>query len=127
MELDPDLIFPNKELSLAQGAIHPYQWHTWYYYQLEDLAKRHSFSLNTPVKNFSEYQLKLILYGEGGEPLRYRNRFGRVREYYNGFEGVIPRLERLYRDTESEHSRSGIERYMMSGLCPVCEGRRLKP
>ncbi len=127
MELDPDLIFPNKELSLAQGAIHPYQWQNWYYYQLEDLAKRHGFSLHTPVKSLTEHQLKLILYGEGGEAIRYRNRFGRIREYCNGFEGVIPRLERLYRDTESEHSRAQVERYMVSKPCPVCNGKRLKP
>jgi excinuclease ABC subunit A len=126
-ELDPELIFPNKELSLAEGAIHPYQWHTWYFYQLEDLAQRRHFSLNTPVKNLSAQQLKLILYGEGEEPRRYRNRFGRAREHYNGFEGVIPRLERLYRDTESEQSRAYIGRYMVSRPCPVCLGKRLKP
>ncbi len=126
-ELDPELIFPNKELSLAEGAIHPYQWHTWYFYQLEDLAQRRHFSLNTPVKNLSAQQLKLILYGEGEEPRRYRNRFGRTREHYNGFEGVIPRLERLYRDTESEQSRAYIGRYMVSRSCPVCLGKRLKP
>ncbi len=127
MELDPDLIFPNKELSLAEGAIHPYHWQTWYYYQLEDLARRLDFSLNTPVKNLTEQQLERLLYGEGEEPLRYRNRFGRVREHYNGFEGVIPRLERLHRDTESEQSRAHIERYMVSRPCPVCQGKRLKP
>jgi len=127
LEIDPDLIIPNKELSLAQGAIHPYQWQTWYYYQLEDLARQYGFSLNQPVKELTEHQLKLIFYGEGGELLRHRNRFGRVREYFSGFEGVIPRLERLYRDTESEQSRAGIERYMISTPCPVCEGKRLKP
>ncbi len=127
MELDPDLIIPNKELSLAEGAIRPYQWQTWYFYQLEDLARRHRFSLHTPVKNLTEQQHKLILYGEGGEAFRYRNRFGRVREYYDGFEGVIPRLERLFRDTESEQSRAHIERYMVTKPCPVCEGKRLKP
>ncbi|MFC1993008.1 excinuclease ABC subunit UvrA [Chloroflexota bacterium] len=127
LEIDPDLIFPNKELSLAQGAIHPYQWHTWYLYQLEDLARRQDFSLHIPVKNLTEHQLNLILYGEGGEAFKYRNRFGRAREYFEGFEGVIPRLERLHRDTESENSRAQVERYMVSRPCPVCDGRRLKP
>jgi excinuclease ABC subunit A len=127
MELDPEAILPNKELSLAQGAIHPYQWHTWYFYQLEDLARRNDFSLNTPVKDLPDEQIKMILYGEGEEPHRYRNRFGRVRESFDGFEGVIPRLERLYRDTESEHSRAQIERYMVSSPCPECQGNRLKP
>ena len=58
---------------------------------------------------------------------QYRNRFGRVREHYDGFEGIIPRMERLYRDTESENSKADIERYMVAKPCPVCEGKRLKP
>ena len=91
------------------------------------MAQRHGFSLRTPVKELSEEQFNIVLYGSGGKPYRYRNRFGRVREYYYDFEGVIPRMERLYRDTESEHSRADIERYMVSKLCPVCQGKRLKP
>jgi excinuclease ABC subunit A len=126
-ELDPDLIIPNKELSLSEGAIHPYQWHTWYLYSLEELARRSGFSLDEPVKNLTPEQLKLILYGEGGYSYTYRNRFGRERQYFDGFEGVIPRMERLYRDTESESSRAYVERYMVTRACPVCEGKRLKP
>ncbi len=127
LEIDPELVIPNKELSLAQGAIRPWQWSSWYYNQLEDLARRYGFSLNTPVKELSERHLKLVLYGEQGELVSYRNRFGRVREYFTGYEGVIPRLERLYWDTGSEHSRADIERYMVSRACPVCQGKRLKP
>jgi len=127
LEIDPQLVIPNKELSIAQGAIRPWQWQSWYYDQLETLARRYGFSLHTPVKNLSERHLRLVLYGEEGELVRYRNRYGRVREYFTGYEGVIPRMERLYRDTESEHSRADIERYMMSTPCPVCLGKRLKP
>ncbi|MEE9399794.1 MAG: excinuclease ABC subunit UvrA [Dehalococcoidales bacterium] len=127
LEIDPDLVIPNKELSLAEGAIRPWQFQTWYFYQFESLAKRFGFSLRTPVKELNEDNLNLVLYGEGGEPYRYRSRFGRVREYYDGFEGVIPRMERLHRDTESEYSRTEIERYMVSRPCPVCQGKRLKP
>ena len=127
MEIDPDLVIPNRELSIAQGAIRPWQFQSWYFYQLESLAHRHGFSLDTPVNELSERQLKLLLYGEGGEVVRYRNRYGRVREYFTGYEGVIPRMERLHRDTESEHSRADIERYMVSRPCPVCQGKRLKP
>jgi excinuclease ABC subunit A len=127
LEIDPDLVIPNKELSIAQGAIRPWQFSSWYFYQLESLAQRHGFSLRTPVKELSEAQFNLVLYGDGSEPYRYRNRFGRVREYYPDFEGVIPRMERLYRDTESEHSRADIERYMVSRPCPVCQGKRLRP
>ncbi|MBE9482619.1 MAG: excinuclease ABC subunit UvrA [Chloroflexi bacterium] len=127
LEIDPELVIPNKELSIAQGAIRPGWYSSWYFDQFESLARRHSFSLHTPVKELSKHHLGLILYGDGGEPYRYRNRFGGVREYYYGFEGVINRMERLYRDTESEHSRAEIERYMVSSLCPVCQGKRLKP
>ncbi len=127
LEIDPDLVIPNKELSIEQGAIRPWQWQSWYYDQLESLAQRYNFSLHTPVKNLSEHHLRLVLHGEGGELRRYRNRFGRIRGYSDGFEGVIPRMERLYRETESEHSRAHIERYMMSTPCPVCQGKRLKP
>ena len=126
-ELDPDLLIPNKELSLSEGAIHPYQWHTWYLYSLEELARHNGFSLDESVKNLTPEQMKLILYGEGSFSYKYRNRYGQEREYFNGFEGVIPRMERLYRDTESENSRAYIERYMVSRTCSVCEGKRLKP
>ena len=133
MEMAPDLIIPNKELSLADGAIHPYQWHTWYFYQLEDIARRYRFSLKTPVRDLTDEQMKMILYGESGNKERlkhkYRDRYGysREHEFFNGFEGVIPRLERLHHDTESEGSRANIERYMVTQSCPVCKGKRLKP
>ena len=127
LEIEPDLVIPNKELSIAGGAIRPWQFQSWYFYQLDSLAKQYGFSLNTPVKDLAEKQLNLLLYGEEGDWYRYRSRFGRVREYFSGFEGVIPRMERLHRDTESENSRADIERYMVSTPCPVCQGKRLKP
>ncbi|MFC1913968.1 excinuclease ABC subunit UvrA [Chloroflexota bacterium] len=126
LEIDPDLVIPNRELSIARGAIRPWQFQTWYFYQLESLARRHDFSLHTPVKELDKCQLDLLLYGEGGESYKYRNRFGRIREYSEGFEGIVPRMERLYKDTESENSRTEIERYMVSRPCPVCQGKRLK-
>ncbi len=127
LEIDPELIIPSKELSIAQGALHAYQNQLWYFDRLDDLAKRYDFSLNTPVKDLTKKQFDLILYGEEGEWVKHRNRFGFVREYFTGYEGVIPRLERLYRNTESENSRAYIERYMVSRSCPVCNGKRLKP
>ncbi|MQY66828.1 MAG: excinuclease ABC subunit UvrA, partial [Dehalococcoidia bacterium] len=126
LEIDPDLVL-NKNLSIMEGAIRPWQFHTWYLYQVESLAQKNGFSLHTPVKDLTKEQLDLILYGEGGETRVYRNRFGKIRRQRDGFEGVIPALERLYRDTESEYSRAKIERYMVSKPCPVCEGKRLKP
>ncbi len=127
LEIEPELIIPNKELSIAQGALRPGWWLSWHMDGLEMLARRYDFSTQTPLKEFSESQLRLILYGEQGELVRYRNRFGRVRGYFNGYEGVIPYLERLSRDTQSERTRSEIERYMVSQPCPVCQGKRLKP
>ena len=126
LEIDPELVV-KKDLSINQGAIRPWQFHTWYLYRLEPMARRHGISLNTPLKELSEQQLNTLLYGEGGESFRYRNRFGRIREYHDGFEGVIPTMVRHYRDTESENSRANIERYMVSRPCTVCEGKRLKP
>ncbi|MFC2003660.1 excinuclease ABC subunit UvrA [Chloroflexota bacterium] len=127
LEIDPDLVIPNKELTIAQGAIRPGWWSSWHMDELEMLSRRHGFSIRAPVKDLSERHLKLILYGEQGELVRYRNRHGRVRGYFNGYEGVIPYLERLSRDTQSEHTRAEIGRYMVSRPCPVCQGKRLKP
>jgi len=127
LEIAPELVIPNKELSIAQGAIHPRWWFSWHANELEILARRYGFSLHTPVKELNERHLKLILYGEEGELVRYRNRYGRVREYFTGYEGVIPYLERLAHDTQSERTRTEIERYMVSTPCPVCQGKRLKP
>ena len=127
MEIDPELVIPNKELSIAQGAIHPGWWLSWHIGELEMLARSYSFSLDVPVKQLSERHLKHILYGEEGELVRYRNRYGRVREYFSGYEGVIPYLERLAHDTQSENMRAEIGRYTVSSPCPVCHGKRLKP
>jgi len=126
LEIDPELVIPNKELSINQGAIRPWQFHTWYFYRLEPIAQHYNFSLDTPIKEFDENQLNLLLYGEGRAPTKHRNRFGRVRLHHNGFEGVIPTMERHYRDTESENSKANIERYMVSTPCPACQGKRLK-
>ena len=129
-EIDPDLVIPNKELSLAEGAILPWArsgaMSSWYAYQLEELAQHYGFSTHVPVKDLKEEHLRLILYGEEGEWIRYHTRYG-FREHYTGFEGVIPNLERRYRETQSDYIRAEIERYMSSRPCPACKGQRLKP
>ncbi len=125
-EIDPGLVL-NREISILEGAIRPWQSHNWYLYQLEPLARAHNFSLNTPVKQLTQQQIDLLLYGEGQQELSYRNRFGRIVRHFDGFEGVIRNMERRYHDTESEYSRQGIERYMVLKPCQVCEGKRLKP
>ncbi len=128
MEIDPDLIIPDRELSINQGAIHPGWWLSWHMEELRTMSRRYGFSLNTPVKNLRKEDVNLVLYGEGGELVKYRTRYGRTREYFSGgYEGVIPRLERLARDTQSENMRAEVERYMVARPCQVCQGKRLKP
>jgi excinuclease ABC subunit A len=127
LEIDPDLLIPNNDISLAQGAIRAWGWFSWHASELHDLARHHGFSLNTPVSKLGEEHLKLILYGEDGELVRYRNRYGRIKEYFTNYEGAIPYLERIYRDTESNNTRAEIGRYMASYPCPACNGKRLKP
>ncbi len=99
-----------------EGAIRPWQTHNWYLYRVEPLTYSHGFSLHMPVKDMTPEHLDLLLYGEGKAVRSYQNRFGRTVRRSEGFEGVIPTLERQYRDTESEYSRENIERYMCSSL-----------
>ncbi len=127
LEIDPDLLIPNNDLSLAQGAIRAWGWFPWHVNEIRDLAHRYGFSLDTPIGKLSKEHLDLILRGEDGELVKYRNRYGRVREYFTNYEGAIPYLERIYRDTESSNTRADIERYMASSPCPTCRGKRLKP
>ncbi len=124
-EIDPDLVL-NRELSVMEGAIRPWQSHNWYLWRLEPLSRRGGFSLHTPVKDLSEEEVHLLLYGEG-DNRTYRNRFGRTVRVSDGYEGIVPNLERLYKDTESEGSRQNIERYMVLKPCLTCQGKRLKP
>jgi excinuclease ABC subunit A len=132
LEIDPNLVVPDKGLSLV-GAIQPWmrngQLSTWSSSILQSLGHRHGFSLSTPVKDLSEEQLRVILYGDGGEliPATYEDRYGQLRQYYANFPGVIPYLERRYRETSSDSVREDIERYMASNSCPACRGKRLKP
>ena len=133
LEIDPNLVIPDKGLSLAEGAIQPWlrngQLSTWTMSVLESLGRRHGFSLSAPVRKLGDDVVHLILYGDGGEmvPATYEDRYGQKRQYYARFEGVIPHLERRYRETSSDSVRADIERYMASNPCPACQGKRLKP
>ena len=133
LEIDPDLIMPNKQLSLAQGAVMPWvragSASPWYASLLESLSKAHGFSTSVPTGELAQEHLDLILYGNRGSTvtMRHRTHRGRTYSWDTTFEGVIPNLERRYRDTESDYIRTEIERYMASRPCLGCEGRRLKP
>jgi excinuclease ABC subunit A len=133
LEIDPNLVIPNKNLTLAEGAVQPWARAStvspWYYSMLHSVARKYDFSVNTPVKNLTEEQLNIILYGSQGRPVTvtHETQLGKHYEWDTSFEGVIPNLERRYRDTESDYVRSEIERYMTSKPCPACKGQRLKP
>ena len=131
-EIDAELIVTHPELSLLEGAIAPWskvvngsQWHASI---LEALAKKYGFSLETPWRELTADQQQKVLYGTT-EPLtiRYRPQHGGTRTYTINFEGVIPNLDRRYKQTESEGVREEIEQYMSARICPDCRGARLKP
>jgi len=112
---DPDLVIPNKELSIAEGAIFPWARAShkvgrqrFFWYMLERMAERNRIDLYKPVKELEKEELDLILYGDGI------------------FEGVIPWLERRYKETDSEYTREELEQYMVEKKCEVCKGKRLK-
>ncbi|MFH1426279.1 MAG: excinuclease ABC subunit UvrA [Candidatus Kerfeldbacteria bacterium] len=134
LEVDPNLIIPNRKLSIAEGAVRPWSRtssnQTWMMRILEAAAHSHGFSTTEPVKSLSQDELNIVLYGTGDEEYDVNaseNYSGKVQQFMATYEGVIPNLERRYRETESEYIRTEIERYMRVFDCPTCEGKRLKP
>ncbi len=133
LEVDPRLVIPDMELSLDKGAIQPWARNgamsNWYNSILQSLGQSYGFSLSTPVNKLSEKHLKVVLYGSSGKRFKatYLNQHGGIYQYYTSFEGVIPNLERRYRETESDNVRIDLERYMSSNPCSICQGKRLKP
>jgi excinuclease ABC subunit A len=133
MELDPELIVPDQNLSLAAGAVQPWAraatQATWFQRILEAVARKHGFSMATPFRELKPDQQAVLLRGNGGEmvTVKYQNQYGRSHEWDTTFEGVVPNLERRYRETDSDYVRGEIEKYMASIPCPTCKGRRLKP
>ncbi|NIN63367.1 MAG: excinuclease ABC subunit UvrA [Anaerolineae bacterium] len=133
MEIDPDLVIPDKSLSLSQGALDPWSRRTTsesYFSQLiKAVADHHGFSTEVPVRELTAEHIDILLYGNHGEDitLRYRNHRGKIQRYTTTYEGVIPNLERRYRETNSDYIRSEIEQYMSTHPCPSCGGKRLKP
>lgn len=132
MQVDPDLVIPNKTLSIREGAI---KASGWYFAEggisqmyMEGLAEHYKFSLDTPVKDLPKKVMDIILYGNKGEKITVKRETGTMQgAYHVDFEGVVTNLERRFRETSSEWMRNEITSYMNSVLCPECHGERLNP
>jgi excinuclease ABC subunit A len=131
MEIDPELIVPDPSLSLNEGAILPWSTSASNYYETmtQAIAERYEIDTDAPWEELSPEVQDTFLYGTNGDRLyvSYRNRYGRRRSYTTTFEGIVPNLERRYRETDSEYSREKIEEYMSVRPCPECQGARLRP
>ncbi|ATO37884.1 excinuclease ABC subunit A [Geobacillus thermodenitrificans] len=130
LEVDLDLVIPNDKLTLKEHAIAPWEPQSSQYYPqlLEAVCRHYGIPMDVPVKDLPKEQLDKILYGSGEEPIyfRYTTDFGKVREQYIQFEGVISNIERRYRETSSDYVREQMEKYMTEQPCPTCKGYRLK-
>jgi excinuclease ABC subunit A len=132
LEIDPDRVIPNKNLSLAGGALVPWarlpMENSWHAKIIEAVCREHGWDYAAPVKDLPPEALDYILYSGRGERVVIGYRHERGENTYGAtFEGIIPNLERRYRETESDFIKSELERYMVARPCPTCEGRRLKP
>ena len=130
-EIDPDLLVPDPSLSIAEGALVPWSVGSSSYYEsiIQAIAERYEIDVDKPWQDLTEEQQNLFLYGTNGDKIyvTYRNRMGRRRAYMLAFEGIVPSLERRYKETDSSQQRERIEEYMSFRPCPACGGARLKP
>ncbi len=131
MEIDPELVVPDPTLSIGEGAIAPWTVSASNYYDqlTQAIAERYDVELDTPWQDLPRESREFFLYGTNGDRVQvsYRNRFGRRRSYATRFEGIVPNLERRYRETDSDFAREKIEEYMTLRPCPDCKGARLRP
>jgi len=128
LEVDPELVIPNGNLTIAEGAIRPYNRinvDNWYMKKLQAVAEKYGFSLHVPTGQLSQDHLELIMYGTGSE--KFRVSLGLGRSFETTYEGVVPNLERRHKETDSDFIRRDIERFMQERPCHACKGRRLKP
>jgi excinuclease ABC subunit A len=135
LEIDPERIIPDADRTLNEGAIASMEWsgpkeEGGYYWQgLEAAAKAYRIDLDTPVRELTQDQLKIVLYGTGDRQVQmtYKNSNGHEFRFSRAFEGVITNLERRYRETNSEYIREKISEFMSDRPCPTCQGKRLNP
>ncbi len=131
-EVDPDLVVPNPDLSIAEGALAPWATARTQYFGrlLESVCDINDIDPDTPFVDLPKKAQKLLLHGTGSTgrvQVRYKNRYGRQRSYDARYEGIIPWLQRRHSDAESDSAREQVESYMREVPCPVCEGSRLRP
>ncbi|SFX22590.1 excinuclease ABC subunit A [Bacillus altitudinis] len=130
LEVDPELVIPNKDLTLRQHAIAPWEPQSSQYYPqlLEAVCTHYGIDMDIPVKDIPTHLFDKILYGSGSELIyfKYENDFGQVRENEIEFEGVLRNIERRYKETSSDYIREQMEKYMANQPCPTCKGYRLK-
>ncbi len=128
MEVDPDLVIPNGRLTIAEGAIRPYNrinTDAWYMKKMLAVADAHGFSLHVPTAQLKQSDIDKLMYGTGSQT--YKVALGSGRSFESTYEGVIPNLERRHKETESDFMRRDIERFMQERPCHACRGKRLKP
>jgi excinuclease ABC subunit A len=130
IEFDPELIIPDRSKSILEGAVKPWSGHfaTFRSAMLRDVGKRFGFDLYTPISRMTDQQLRIILYGtDENIHYKYESRYSESRwEYRGSFEGIIPNLERVYKQTESESKREELMQFMRELPCDDCHGRRLR-
>jgi excinuclease ABC subunit A len=131
MEIDPDLVVPDPSLSIGEGALAPWAASTSQYYEqiTQAIADKYGIDLEAPWESLDDDVQDLFLNGTNSDRIEvsYRNRYGRKRSYATRFEGIVPNLERRYRETDSDLAREKIEEFMSLRPCPACKGARLKP
>ncbi|MDZ4825569.1 MAG: excinuclease ABC subunit UvrA [Actinomycetota bacterium] len=130
-QVDPELVIADDDLAIDDGAIAPWSGFRGEYFNrvLAAVGDEHGFTTSTPWKKLKAAQKKIVLYGAGGKTVtvRYKNRYGRQRQYTSKYEGVIPWVERRHTESDSDRVREVIEGYMRLVPCPACKGARLKP
>ncbi len=128
-QVDADLVVPNDEVSIAEGAITPWSGHRGKYFQrlLEGVATHVGFDIDSPFATLTNAQQKKVLYGTGSDKIKvsYTNRFGRRREYYTTYEGVLPFVSRKHEESESDGAREYYQEFMREVPCDDCGGARL--
>ncbi len=130
-EVDPELVVPNPDLTLSEGAIAPWAGARGEYFHrvLTAVAETYGFRTTTPWRKLKKSEQKVLLYGSGTKQVhvQYRNRYGRTRSYFTHYEGAVPYLQRRHSEAESDYTREQIEGYMREVPCPDCGGARLRP